>query len=113
MLSILGEEKPTTPKEELGWQSLYRPRGVKSFPASTPAPTGANPFRAAPSVAPPQAQQAFAQAARPRHLGAFTDAEPPGLDETSKALQAIAKTLTNKDEAAGQERGKLASDWES
>ena len=60
-------------------------------------------------MAPPQAQQAFAQAARPRHLGAFTDAEPPGLDETSKALQAIAKTLTNKDEAAGQERGKLAS----
>lgn len=104
-----GRGEAITPKEELGWQSLYRPRGVKSFPASTPAPTGANPFRAAPSVAPPQAQQAFAQAARPRHLGAFTDAEPPGLDETSKALQAIAKTLTNKDEAAGQERGKLAS----
>lgn len=50
-------------------------------------------------------------AARPRHLGAYTDGEPAHLelDETAKALQAIAKTLTGKDEAAGQERGKLAS----
>lgn len=64
-----------------GWQSLYRARG----------------------------QQAFAWASRPRHLGAFTDAEARGMDETAKAVQTIARTLSTRDEAAGHEKGKLGS----
>ena len=60
-------------------------------------------------VIPPQAQQSFAWASRPRHLGALTDAEPKGMDETAKALQTIARTLSSRDDAAGQERGKISS----
>lgn len=51
----------------------------------------------------------FAAAARPRHAGAYTDAEPAALDETAKALQAIAKAVTSKDEAAAHEKGKVSS----
>ena len=51
----------------------------------------------------------FAAASRPRHMGAYTDGEPPRMDETTKALQAIAKAVTSKDEAASHDIGKLAS----
>ena len=90
--------------EELGWQAFYRPKGSQGFPSSLPT---TNPGSAGIRV--PQAQDTLAIAARPRHLGAYTDGEPAHLDETAKALQAIARTLTGKDEAAGQERGKLSS----
>lgn len=100
------QDRVATPKptEEMGWQAFYRPRGSQGFPSQAPyfsAGSG--------TIRPPQAQDTLAMAARPRHLGAYTDGEPAHLDETAKALQAIAKTLTGKDEAAGQERGKLAS----
>ena len=42
-------------------------------------------------------------------MGAYSDAELAHLDETAKALQAIAKAVTSKDEASSQERGKLAA----
>ena len=42
-------------------------------------------------------------------MGAYSDAEPAHLDETAKAVQAIAKAVTSKDEASSQERGKLAA----
>ena len=56
-----------------------------------------------------RAYSAFAAATRPRHAGAYTDGEPPATDETTKALQAIAKAVTSKDEAASHDKGKLAS----
>eukprot|EP00435_Cladocopium_sp_Y103_P053696 s1782_g17.t1 len=55
------------------------------------------------------AYAAFAAVSRPRHMGAYTDGEPPQMDETTKALQAIAKAVTSKDEAASHDKGKLAS----
>ncbi|CAE7297447.1 TRPT1, partial [Symbiodinium sp. CCMP2592] len=55
------------------------------------------------------AVDALAQATRAFRAGAFTDAEAPAADETTKALQAIAKSLTSKEDALAQERGKLAS----
>jgi hypothetical protein len=42
-------------------------------------------------------------------MGAYTDGEPPRMDETTKALQAIAKAVASKDEAASHDKGKLAS----
>ena len=51
------------------------------------------------------AYAAFAAASRPRHMGAYTDGEPPRMDETTKALQAIAKAVTSKDEAASHDKG--------
>ena len=62
-----------------------------------------------PSGTIPDAARIFAAASRPRHIGAYSDAEPPQLDETSKALQTIAKAMAAKDEAAGQDRGKVAA----
>ena len=50
-------------------------------------------------------QGVFAAAARPRHAGAYTDAELATLDETARALQAIAKAVTSKDEAAAHDKG--------
>ncbi|CAE7689640.1 unnamed protein product [Symbiodinium sp. CCMP2592] len=41
--------------------------------------------------------------------GAYTAPPPAFADEATKALQAIAKAVTSKDEAASQERGKLSS----
>ncbi|CAK9011227.1 Uncharacterized protein SCF082_LOCUS11010, partial [Durusdinium trenchii] len=87
------------------------------------------PRRGTSSAFPPRAQDVLAAVARPRHIGAseeevsehlagaprtwhigaYTDAEPQALDETAKALQAIAKAVTSKDEAASQEKGKIAS----
>ncbi|CAE7766394.1 rnf213a [Symbiodinium sp. CCMP2592] len=60
-------------------------------------------FGPGPSFLPPE------QATRAFRAGAFTDAEAPAADETTKALQAIAKSLTSKEDALAQERGKLAS----
>ena len=62
-----------------------------------------------PSGTIPDAARILAAASRPRHIGAYSDAEPPQLDETSKALQTIAKAMAAKDEAAGQDRGKVAA----
>ena len=62
-----------------------------------------------PSGTIPDAARIFAAASWPRHVGAYSDAEPPQLDETSKALQTIAKAMAAKDEAAGQDRGKVAA----
>ena len=60
-------------------------------------------------ITPPRPQDSFAAVARPRHMGAYTDSEPPAMDEATKALQTIAKTLTSKDEAVNHERGKVSS----
>ena len=58
----------------------------------------------------PDAAGALAQATRAFRAGSYTDGEPPANDETTKALQAIAKSrLTSKEDALAQERGKLAS----
>ena len=46
---------------------------------------------------------------RPFHAGAYTDPGPPALDETSKALQTIAKVMAAKEDPAAQDRGKLSS----
>ena len=51
----------------------------------------------------PNPHWSFAAASRPRHIGAYTDAEPPQL------VQAIAKAVTSKDEAAAHEKGKISS----
>ena len=104
------DHKPSAPPDtpSFGWQSLYRPKGVQGLPSGMPLQDPARP-RGVGDVIPPQAQQSFAWASRPRHLGAFTDAEPKGMDETAKALQTIARTLSSRDDAAGQERGKISS----
>ena len=49
------------------------------------------------------------EAFRPFHAGAYTDPSAIYTDEATKALQAIAKAVGAKDEASGQERGKLSS----
>eukprot|EP00435_Cladocopium_sp_Y103_P016845 s3854_g4.t1 len=89
-------EGPPPPSAE----SLYRPRGSASLPNGM-------------GMGSPQPQQnayaSFAAVSRPRHMGAYTDGEPPQMDETTKALQAIAKAVTSKDEAASHDKGKLAS----
>eukprot|EP00438_Fugacium_kawagutii_P016374 Skav203835 [mRNA] locus=scaffold4932:42892:55316:- [translate_table: standard] len=79
--------------------SLYRPRGSATLP--TPMLGGEPQGRSAYAT--------FASVSRPRHAGAYTDGEPPRMDETTKALQAIAKAVTSKDEAASHDKGKLAS----
>eukprot|EP00438_Fugacium_kawagutii_P010033 Skav212665 [mRNA] locus=scaffold1227:565246:577475:+ [translate_table: standard] len=91
-----GGEAPPVPNVA----SLYRPRGTAPLPEGMGQGhhlQGQNPY------------STFAAAARPRHMGAYTDGEPPRLDETAKALQAIAKAVTSKDEAAAHDKGKLAS----
>ena len=80
--------------------SLYRPRGAATLPTGMPSFEGR---------ASNDAYATFAAISRPRHAGAYTDGEPPRMDETTKALQAIAKAVTSKDEAASHDKGKLAS----
>ena len=80
--------------------SLYRPKGSVSLPEGMGFSN---------SSSQQGAYAAFAAASRPRHMGAYTDGEPPRMDETTKALQAIAKAVTSKDEAASHDIGKLAS----
>ena len=58
---------------------------------------------------PRDAYASFAAVSRPRRAGAYTDGEPLHTDETTKALQAIARAVTSKDEAASHDKGKLAS----
>ena len=98
---------PVTREEtgDFGWQAFYRPKGSHHLPTTA----GAEAAGRSKGGAVPQAQDALAMAARPRHMGAFTDAEPRQLDETAKALQTIARTLSGKDEATGHDRGKLAA----
>ena len=97
----------------LNSMSLYRQKGLDR--ASTPGGPamgtntkgpGRSPLQ---GLVPPKPQDAFAAATRPRHMGAYTDAEPPAMDEATKALQTIAKTLTSKDEAVNHEKGKVSS----
>ena len=96
---------------------LYRPKGDRASRSLVPTsnfsfrdvaqtPSGRSNVQ---SLAPPRPQDAFAAATRPRHMGAYTDGEPPAVDEATKALQTIAKTLTSRDEATGHERGKVSS----
>ena len=69
-------------------------------------------FRAAPREDPlrlPDAAGALANATRAFRAGSYTDGEPPANDETARALQAIAKSLTSKEDSLAQERGKLSS----
>lgn len=80
--------------------SLYRPKGSATLPEGLGMGT-------APSN--PNSYASFAAVSRPRHMGAYTDGERARLDETAKALQAIAKAVTSKDEAASHDKGKLAS----
>lgn len=89
-----------TPPAGSNPQAFFRPKGSQDLP------TG---MTANPSNTIPDAARIFAAASRPRHIGAYSDAEPPQLDETSKALQTIAKAMAAKDEAAGQDRGKVAA----
>lgn len=97
----LGTVKPETPAADVqNPQAFLRPKGSRELPAGMPSSN----FNAMPDSA-----RIFAAASRPRHIGAYSDAEPPHLDETSKALQTIAKAMASKDEAAGQDRGKLAA----
>ena len=80
--------------------SLYRPKGSSSLPDGLG-------FASSSTQQSPYAS--FASVARPRHMGAYTDGEPPRMDESTKALQAIAKAVTSKDEAASHDKGKLAA----
>ena len=69
-------------------------------------------FRGAPKEEPlrlPDAAGALANATRAFRAGSYTDGEPPANDETTRALQAIAKSLTSKEDSLAQERGKLSS----
>ncbi|CAE7435441.1 unnamed protein product [Symbiodinium sp. CCMP2592] len=87
----------------------------RPWAASAPdhRPTAQALFRSSPGSGGPggrtDAVDALAQATRAFRAGAFTDAEAPAADETTKALQAIAKSLTAKEDSLAQERGKLAS----
>ncbi|CAK9023326.1 unnamed protein product [Durusdinium trenchii] len=80
--------------------SLYRPRGTATLPLGMPELRATNPR---------DAYASFAAVSRPRRAGAYTDGEPLHTDETAKALQAIARAVTSKDEAASHDKGKLAS----
>eukprot|EP00438_Fugacium_kawagutii_P005313 Skav210287 [mRNA] locus=scaffold475:3020:13981:- [translate_table: standard] len=91
------EDEPAAPTVA----SLYRPKGSVALPEGL----GQAPHFQHPGGG----YEAFAAASRPRHMGAYTDGEPPRMDETTKALQAIAKAVTSKDEAASHDKGKLAA----
>ncbi|CAE7671785.1 unnamed protein product [Symbiodinium sp. CCMP2592] len=90
-------------------RGLLQPRIVRGLPQ----PRITDQFRPNPGAGGAggrtDAVDALAQATRAFRAGAFTDAEAPAADETTKALQAIAKSLTSKEDALAQERGKLAS----
>ena len=99
------------PVAAMGAGSLYRSKHSSGPSAASVSPyevkgTGKSPLQ---GITPPRPQDSFAAVARPRHMGAYTDAEPPAMDEATKALQTIAKTLTSKDEAVNHERGKVSS----
>ena len=107
-------ETPRTsgrPAATLGAGSLYRSKYSSGPSMASVSPYGIKGTGKAPlqGITPPRPQDSFAAVARPRHMGAYTDAEPPAMDEATKALQTIAKTLTSKDEAVNHERGKVSS----
>ena len=97
----------------LNSSSLYRQRGGNAATRPTFSPgmqtPGGGQRSHVQNLVPPRPQDSFAAVARPRHLGAYTDGEPPAMDEATKALQTIAKTLTSKDEAVNHEKGKVSS----
>lgn len=85
---------------------LFRPRTSEDGRGPRPAsgPGTLSPFPGAvsrPSLG--------LDALRPHHAGAYTEPSLHHLDETSKALQTIAKAMLAKDEPAAQDRGKLSS----
>ena len=97
----------------LNSNSLYRQRGGgaavrPNFAPGLQTPGGGQRSHVQ-NLVPPRPQDSFAAVARPRHLGAYTDGEPPAMDEATEALQTIAKTLTSKDEAVNHEKGKVSS----
>ena len=88
------------PKSEID-SALPRPRLV-----SSPGAVGTFPGMSGPAgFGGIQGLHAF----RPFHAGAYTDPGPPAFDETSKALQTIAKVMAAKEDPAAQDRGKLSS----
>ena len=104
--------RPKTPFAYAAASSMESPFGPVQLQMETtasPLQTHQLPGSRAFTRATPNPHLSFAAASRPRHIGAYTDAEPLQLDETSKALQAIAKAVTSKDEAAAQEKGKVSS----
>ena len=95
------DRNPGRTTAALGAGSLYRPKSSSGPSAALGNPYGAKGTGKSPlqGITPPRPQDSFAAVVRPRHMGAYTDAEPPAMDEATKALQTIAKTLTSKDEA--------------
>ena len=67
------------------------------------------PSPATPVCTPQEVSREGFVAFRPFHSGAFTEPSSTYTDEATKAVQAIAKAVGAKDEAAAQERGKLSS----
>lgn len=83
-------------KEEVA-ASLFRKRGRGQTPGSRLHPGE------------PHGWMPGGEALRPFQVGAYTDVLPHHSDDATKALQAIAKAFVARDEAAGQERGKLSA----
>ena len=104
--SQAGQGRGAVPQERppVATASLFRPRGEGHSDQGNSTRTAA-PYQ--PGGALPEGYQVLADAVRPFHAGAYTDAEPPRLDESAKALQAIARSLVKDDQ--GQEKGKLSA----
>lgn len=85
---------------------LFRPRGTREAvgPRLVPSPGSLSAFPGA-ATRPALGLEAL----RPHHAGAYSDPSLHHLDETSKALQTIAKAMLAKDEPSAQDRGKLSS----
>ncbi|CAE7767408.1 unnamed protein product [Symbiodinium sp. CCMP2592] len=98
-----GQSAPPAERTPFAAASLFRPREEGPGAQGNPPPAG--PLMQASTL--PGGYQVLANAVRPFHAGAYTDAEPPRLDESAKALQAIARSLVKDDQ--GQEKGKLSA----
>ncbi|CAE7248885.1 unnamed protein product [Symbiodinium sp. CCMP2592] len=98
-----GQSAPPAERIPFAAASLFRPREEGPGAQGNPPPAG--PLMQASTL--PGGYQVLANAVRPFHAGAYTDAEPPRLDESAKALQAIARSLVKDDQ--GQEKGKLSA----
>ncbi|CAE7233656.1 unnamed protein product [Symbiodinium sp. CCMP2592] len=98
-----GQSAPPAERTPFAAASLFRPREEGPGAQGNPPPAG--PLMQASTLS--GGYQVLANAVRPFHAGAYTDAEPPRLDESAKALQAIARSLVKDDQ--GQEKGKLSA----
>ena len=99
---------PATPS----WDHTHGTSGAAAFfRPRKPVSGAAQGALATLAAAPPtfDGASSLAISARPWRAGAFTDPEPRPVDDATKALQTIAKAVLSKDEAAGQERGKVSS----